>query len=81
MSALFDVRSPSEEVEGTRSQVLRWLKAPGARVAANEPLVELDVRLALHDVMGRPGRRPTRGGLLSRRLRARLGRSRRVALL
>ena len=42
MSALFDVRSPSEEVEGTRSQVLRWLKAPGARVAANEPLVELE---------------------------------------
>jgi 2-oxoglutarate dehydrogenase E2 component (dihydrolipoamide succinyltransferase) len=42
MSALFDVRAPSEESEGTRSQVLRWLKAPGERVAANEPLVELE---------------------------------------
>ena len=42
MSALFEVRAPSEESEGTRSQVLRWLKAPGERVAANEPLVELE---------------------------------------
>jgi 2-oxoglutarate dehydrogenase E2 component (dihydrolipoamide succinyltransferase) len=42
MSALFDVRAPSEDSEGTRSQVLRWLKAPGERVTANEPLVELE---------------------------------------
>jgi 2-oxoglutarate dehydrogenase E2 component (dihydrolipoamide succinyltransferase) len=42
MSALFEVRAPSEDSEGTRSQVLRWLKAPGERVAANEPLVELE---------------------------------------
>jgi 2-oxoglutarate dehydrogenase E2 component (dihydrolipoamide succinyltransferase) len=42
MSSLFEVRAPSEESEGTRSQVLRWLKAPGERVAANEPLVELE---------------------------------------
>jgi 2-oxoglutarate dehydrogenase E2 component (dihydrolipoamide succinyltransferase) len=42
MSSLFEVRAPSEESEGTRSQVLRWLKALGERVAANEPLVELE---------------------------------------
>ena len=42
MSALFEVRAPAEESEGTRSQVLRWLKAPGERVVANEPLVELE---------------------------------------
>jgi 2-oxoglutarate dehydrogenase E2 component (dihydrolipoamide succinyltransferase) len=42
MSALFEVRAPSEESEGTRSQVLRWLKALGEHVATNEPLVELE---------------------------------------
>jgi 2-oxoglutarate dehydrogenase E2 component (dihydrolipoamide succinyltransferase) len=42
MSSLFEVRAPSEESEGTRSQVLRWLKAIGERVAVNEPLVELE---------------------------------------
>jgi len=42
MSALFEVRAPAEESEGTRSQLLRWLKAPGERVTANEPLVELE---------------------------------------
>jgi len=42
MSSLFEVRAPSEESEGTRSQVLRWLKALGEHVATNEPLVELE---------------------------------------
>jgi 2-oxoglutarate dehydrogenase E2 component (dihydrolipoamide succinyltransferase) len=42
MSALFEVRAPSEESEGTRSQLLRWVKALGERVTANEPLVELE---------------------------------------
>ena len=42
MSALIEVRSPTEQTEGTRSQVLRWLKAAGERVVANEPLVELE---------------------------------------
>jgi 2-oxoglutarate dehydrogenase E2 component (dihydrolipoamide succinyltransferase) len=42
MSTLFEVRAPSEESEGTRSQVLRWLKALGEHVATNEPLVELE---------------------------------------
>jgi 2-oxoglutarate dehydrogenase E2 component (dihydrolipoamide succinyltransferase) len=42
MSALFEVRAPDEESEGTRSQLLRWLKGLGERVTANEPLVELE---------------------------------------
>jgi 2-oxoglutarate dehydrogenase E2 component (dihydrolipoamide succinyltransferase) len=42
MSALFEVRAPSDESEGTRSQLLRWVKALGERVMANEPLVELE---------------------------------------
>jgi 2-oxoglutarate dehydrogenase E2 component (dihydrolipoamide succinyltransferase) len=42
MSALFEVRAPAEESEGTRSQLLRWVKALGERVMANEPLVELE---------------------------------------
>jgi 2-oxoglutarate dehydrogenase E2 component (dihydrolipoamide succinyltransferase) len=42
MNSLFEIRTPAEETEGTRSQVLRWLKAIGERVAVNEPLVELE---------------------------------------
>jgi 2-oxoglutarate dehydrogenase E2 component (dihydrolipoamide succinyltransferase) len=42
MSALTDVRAPDEQSEGTRSQVLRWLKKIGEPVAANEPLLELE---------------------------------------
>jgi len=42
MSSLFEVRSPADQTEGTRSQVLRWLKALGERVAVNEPLIELE---------------------------------------
>jgi 2-oxoglutarate dehydrogenase E2 component (dihydrolipoamide succinyltransferase) len=42
MSALIEVRSPAEQTEGTRSQVLRWLKAIGERVSLNEPLIELE---------------------------------------
>ena len=37
-----EVRSPGEQSEGTRSQILRWLKAAGDPVAENEPLVELE---------------------------------------
>ena len=36
------VRAPEEQEEGTRSQVLRWLKAPGEPVSAHEPLIELE---------------------------------------
>ena len=42
MAALTDVRAPDEHSEGTRSQVLRWLKKIGEPVAANEPLLELE---------------------------------------
>lgn len=42
MSSLFEVRTPADQSEGTRSQVLRWLKTVGERIAANEPLVELE---------------------------------------
>lgn len=37
-----EVRAPSGQEEGTRSQVLRWLKAVGERVAEHEPLIELE---------------------------------------
>ena len=36
------VRAPEEQEEGTRSQLLRWLKAPGESVSAHEPLIELE---------------------------------------
>src|SRR3974390_2791390 len=42
MAAWTDVRAPDEHSEGTRSQVLRWLKNIGEPVAANEPLLELE---------------------------------------
>jgi len=42
MSSLFEVRTPAEQSEGTRSQVLRWLKGVGESIAVNEPLVELE---------------------------------------
>lgn len=42
MGAWTDVRAPDEHSEGTRSQVLRWLKKIGEPVAANEPLLELE---------------------------------------
>ncbi len=37
-----DVRAPVEQTEGTRSQVLRWLKSVGDEVALHEPLIELE---------------------------------------
>ncbi|HEY7754346.1 MAG TPA: 2-oxo acid dehydrogenase subunit E2 [Steroidobacteraceae bacterium] len=37
-----DVRLPEDQAEGTRSQVLRWLKAVGQPVARHEPLVEIE---------------------------------------
>jgi 2-oxoglutarate dehydrogenase E2 component (dihydrolipoamide succinyltransferase) len=42
VGGLTDVRAPDEHSEGTRSQVLRWLKKIGEPVAANEPLLELE---------------------------------------
>ncbi len=37
-----EVRAPAEQAEGTRSQVLRWLKALGEPVSEHEPLIELE---------------------------------------
>ena len=37
-----EIRAPSEQEEGTRSQVLRWLKTVGERVTEHEPLIELE---------------------------------------
>ena len=42
MSATIEIRAPSEQTEGTRSQVQRWLKSVGDAVVENEPLIELE---------------------------------------
>src|SRR5690348_6554220 len=42
MATEVEIRAPAEQTEGTRSQVLRWLKAVGDEVAQNEPLLELE---------------------------------------
>lgn len=42
MSASVEIRAPEEQTEGTRSQLLRWLRAVGESVRAHEPLIELE---------------------------------------
>lgn len=42
MGAAIEVRVPAEQSEGTRSQVQRWLKAPGDAVREQDPLLELE---------------------------------------
>jgi 2-oxoglutarate dehydrogenase E2 component (dihydrolipoamide succinyltransferase) len=42
MTATVDVRAPTEHEEGSRSQVLRWLKSLGEQVARDEPLMEIE---------------------------------------
>src|SRR5688500_17422845 len=42
MSEMIDVVLPPDQVEGTRSQVQRWLKAVGEPVRRHEPLVEIE---------------------------------------
>ena len=42
MSELIDVVLPADQVEGTRSQVQRWLKAVGEAAKRHEPLVEIE---------------------------------------
>ena len=42
MSTTIDVLLPVDQAEGTRSQVLRWLKAVGDPVKRHEPLVEIE---------------------------------------
>lgn len=42
LGAEVEIRAPSEQSEGTRSQILRWLKQVGESVAENEPLIEIE---------------------------------------
>jgi 2-oxoglutarate dehydrogenase E2 component (dihydrolipoamide succinyltransferase) len=42
MSESLDILAPAEQTEGTRSQLLRWLKRIGESVAENEPLIEIE---------------------------------------
>jgi 2-oxoglutarate dehydrogenase E2 component (dihydrolipoamide succinyltransferase) len=42
MAKMIDVLLPVDQAEGTRSQVLRWLKAVGEPVKRHEPLVEIE---------------------------------------
>jgi 2-oxoglutarate dehydrogenase E2 component (dihydrolipoamide succinyltransferase) len=42
MSAPVDVVLPADQVEGTRSQVQRWLKTVGEAARRDEPLVEIE---------------------------------------
>ncbi|HTV51919.1 MAG TPA: dihydrolipoamide acetyltransferase family protein [Steroidobacteraceae bacterium] len=75
--ARIEVRAPSAETEGSRSQVLRWLKSVGERVAHDEPLLELEtdkvtVEVAapaagvLREVLKREQEEVTPGELLAR---------------
>jgi 2-oxoglutarate dehydrogenase E2 component (dihydrolipoamide succinyltransferase) len=42
VSEAVEIRAPLEQTEGTRSQVLRWLKREGDPVARDEPLLEIE---------------------------------------
>src|ERR1700716_22978 len=42
MTTAVEIRAPAEQTEGTRSQLLRWLKNVGESVAENEPLIEIE---------------------------------------
>ena len=42
MNELIDVVLPADQVEGTRSQVQRWLKSVGQAAQRDEPLVEIE---------------------------------------
>ena len=42
MTNTMDIRAPQDQTEGTRSQVLRWLKTVGDAVAEHEPLIEIE---------------------------------------
>src|SRR5258707_4402614 len=42
MASEVEIRAPAEQTEGTRSQILRWLKSVGDTVTENEPLIEIE---------------------------------------
>jgi 2-oxoglutarate dehydrogenase E2 component (dihydrolipoamide succinyltransferase) len=55
MTLLVDIRVPSESFEGSRLQLVRWLKAPGQSVTAGEPLIEVEtekVTMEIHAPAG-----------------------------
>jgi 2-oxoglutarate dehydrogenase E2 component (dihydrolipoamide succinyltransferase) len=37
-----EIRAPEEQTDGTRSQILRWLKGVGDAVVEHEPLIEIE---------------------------------------
>jgi 2-oxoglutarate dehydrogenase E2 component (dihydrolipoamide succinyltransferase) len=41
-AATVEIRAPADQTEGTRSQILRWLRAIGDRVREHEPLIEIE---------------------------------------
>jgi 2-oxoglutarate dehydrogenase E2 component (dihydrolipoamide succinyltransferase) len=55
MTTTLDVRAPAEQSEGTRSQVLRWLKSVGESVTENEPLLEVETDKVTVEIAS-PGR-------------------------
>src|SRR6266850_6063773 len=42
MASEVEIRAPADQTEGTRSQILRWLKSVGDTVTENEPLIEIE---------------------------------------
>ncbi len=81
MSSGVEIRAPAEQTEGTRSQILRWLKQVGESVAENEPLIEIETDKVTVEVAspgtGRHGRRSARPGARARRRRHCRGRGER----
>jgi len=77
MSELIDVVLPADQVEGTRSQVQRWLKSVGEPAKRHEPLVEIETDKVtvevsapadgvLEEIVAVPGVDVEPGGLLGR---------------
>ena len=77
MSSTIDVLLPADQAEGTRSQVLHWLKAVGEPVRRHEPLVEIEtdkvtVEISapadgiLHEILAAEGQDVEPGALLGR---------------
>ncbi len=42
MTNTLEIRAPADQTEGTRSQILRWLKTVGDSVTEHEPLIEIE---------------------------------------
>src|SRR6266851_4089060 len=60
MSSEVEIRAPAEQTEGTRSQILRWLKSVGDTVTENEPLIEIETDKVTVEVAS-PGSGTLRG--------------------